>query len=557
MNIAVSVEHLTKKYKLYEDKWGPIKEVISKKKLHKDFLALKDISLDFPKGEAIGVLGKNGSGKSTLLKIITGIADPTAGKITVNGSLVFLDVSSGIDSELTGYENIFMKGTLLGYSKEEMLTKVDDIIEFSELGEFINQPVKNYSSGMRSKLGFAISVNVEPDILIVDEALAVGDSAFRQKCMNKMNQFKELGKTIIFVSHDHHAVESFCSKAAWIHQGELITYGDSKLVGSIYNDFMAGRKTLETVKSELLFSHAIESVSPCITEKGHFSTELKGYLYQTDTNEAPPFELVLRDKRTGEYRSKAITLTDYSGDSSLPEKIRNKAGLNILLSEEDFPNFFKPGNYLLAVRYKNNHDEWIEFPLRAGSFTKINIEEPVDSLNGRFKYKVNINNNQFILKIENRDTVQQQVNKIWFEDKKLHIEGVAFVRGYETPKANDISINLQLVNLETFEKREYPADIRETEEITENPSFNPQGKNYNFSEFKVEIELEELNFGKYEGKLTYRMNQHPYYELIILVWASKRNEYPSEPHLIAEREIRVQTETKYLQLEVKKPGHEE
>lgn len=164
------------------------------KNLHKEFLALNNVSLDFPKGESIGVLGKNGSGKSTLLKIITGITDPTSGSVEVNGSLVFLDVSSGIDPELSGYENIFMKGTLLGYTKEEMMSKVDDIIEFSELGEFINQPVKNYSSGMRSKLGFAISVNVDPDILIVDEALAVGDSMFRQKCMDKMNEFKDLGK---------------------------------------------------------------------------------------------------------------------------------------------------------------------------------------------------------------------------------------------------------------------------------------------------------------------------------------------------------------------------
>lgn len=557
MSNAVSVKNLTKKYKLYEDKWGPIKEVLSKKKLHKDFLALKDISIDFPKGEAIGVLGKNGSGKSTLLKIITGIAEPTDGNITVNGSLVFLDVSSGIDGELTGYENIFMKGTLLGYTKDEMMDKVDDIIEFSELGEFINQPVKNYSSGMRSKLGFAISVNVNPDILIVDEALAVGDAAFRQKCMNKMNQFKEVGKTIIFVSHDHNAVESFCSKAAWIHQGELITYGDSKLVGSIYNDFMAGRKSLETIKSELQFSHAIESVTPGLTAEGHFSTELKGYLYQTNTNEAPPFELVLRDRRTGEFKSKEITFTDYKGDSSLPETVRNKAGLNIQLSENDFPNFLKPGKYILAVRYKNNLNEWVEFPLRAGTFTKINMEEPVDSINGRFKYMITVNNNQLLLAIENRDTVQQQVNRIWFEENILHIEGVAFVRGYETRKSDDVSINMQLINIETFEEKEYAADIRETEEITENPTFNPQGKNYNFSQFKVEVKLDELNPGKYEGKLTYRMNQHPYYELIILVWASKRNEYPSEPHLIAERQINVQTESKHLKLEVKKRGHEE
>src|SRR5690606_7872796 len=168
MDVAVSVKELTKKYSLYKDTWGPIKEVITRKKFHKDFYALSDVSLDFPKGESIGILGKNGSGKSTLLKVIAGITEPTNGTVDVHGSIVFLDVSSGIDSELSGYDNIFMKGTLLGYTQEEMLDKVDDIIEFSELGEFIGQPVKNYSAGMKSKLGFAISVNVDPEILIVD-----------------------------------------------------------------------------------------------------------------------------------------------------------------------------------------------------------------------------------------------------------------------------------------------------------------------------------------------------------------------------------------------------
>src|SRR5690606_8864701 len=162
MEIAVQVKNITKSYKLYKDKWGPIKEIFTKKKLHKDFLALDNVSLDFPKGETIGILGKNGSGKSTLLKIITGIAEPTSGTVKVNGSLIFLDVSSGIDGELTGYDNIFMKGTLLGFTKKEMEEKVDEIIEFSELGEYIYQPVKTYSSGMKSKLGFAISVNVDP-----------------------------------------------------------------------------------------------------------------------------------------------------------------------------------------------------------------------------------------------------------------------------------------------------------------------------------------------------------------------------------------------------------
>lgn len=555
MSIAVSVEHLTKKYKLYEDKWGPIKEVVSKKKLHKEFLALKDFSLDFPKGEAIGVLGKNGSGKSTLLKIITGIADPTAGKVTVNGSLVFLDVSSGIDAELTGYENIFMKGILLGYSKDEMMEKVDDIIEFSELGEFIYQPVKNYSAGMKAKLGFAISVNVDPDILIVDEALAVGDSMFRQKCMNKMNGFKEQGKTIIFVSHDPNSVESFCSKAAWIHQGELITYGDSKLVGSIYNDFMAGRRTIEAIKSELQFIHAIEEVSPRMTPEG-FSVQLGGYLYGQNGRQESQFELVLRDKRTGEFKSKALIAHEYTGQASLPEDVRKHAGFSVTLSEAEFPGFLKPGTYVVSVRTKEDQGEWTEFPLTSGSFTRFNNKE-IEQFNGRFLYKIEVKASQLILSVENHNKVQQQVNKIWFQDSNLYVEGVAFVRGYETEVAEDVSMNLHLVNLDSFEERVYPALITETEEITENPAFNPQGKNYNFSQFNAIIDVSKLEIGQYECKLSYKMLKDPYHEFLILVWASKTKEYPTDTMIMGDREIKIQTGTKYLKLEVKTHGYEE
>lgn len=548
MDISVSVKHLTKKYKLYEDKWGPIKELVSRKKMHKEFLALKDVSLNFPKGEAIGVLGKNGSGKSTLLKIITGIADPTSGTVDVNGSLVFLDVSSGIDPELSGYENIFMKGTLLGYSKQDMLSKVDDIIEFSELKDFINQPVKNYSSGMKAKLGFAISVNVNPDILIVDEALAVGDSMFREKCMNKMNEFKEQGKTIIFVSHDNNAVESFCSKAAWIHQGELITYGDSKLIGSMYNDFMSGRKRLDMIRSELQFNHSIENVSQYIKDQA-LTIELEGYLYDRNNNYTGPFELVIRNDRTGEVIVKALSRKMYSGNASLSDEIKETAGLSITLSETEFPSFFRPGKFTFSVRFKNERNEWNEFSIWARD-AEINTEDFSSYNNSPFKYNLLILQNKLVLEIDNHDKVQQQTNNIWFEDNLLNIEGVAFVRGYESESADNVAIDLHLVNMETHEEKIYPTVISETEEITENISFNPKGKNYNYSQFKAVIDVNDLKKGKYEFILTYQMKKEPFHRLIVLVWASKNEAYPIGTHIIQNREIEIQTEKKYLQMTV-------
>ncbi|QUW21217.1 ABC transporter ATP-binding protein [Sporosarcina sp. Marseille-Q4063] len=541
MEIAVSVKEITKKYKLYEDNWGPLKEIFFNKKLHNEFFALKNISLDFPKGESIGVLGKNGSGKSTLLKIITGIAEPTTGSVDVNGTIVFLDVSSGIDSELSGYDNIFMKGILLGYTKEEMMEKVDDIIEFSELEEFIYQPVKNYSSGMRAKLGFAISVNVDPDILIVDEALAVGDSLFRAKCMNKMNEFKEQGKTIIFVSHDKNAVESFCSKAAWIHQGELITYGDSKVVGSIYNEFMSGKKKLSAIRSEIHFNHAIEQVSYNI-EKTGFSIGIDGYFYgQKNIDFNNQIDLVLRDMRTGEAISKPLEIKSYS------EKAMGNAGFSIQFNEKEFPHFFKPGKISFRVRYKNEEKKLIEFPLWA---RKVNIIEP-ERKTGNFLYKLTINNNNLELTIDNRDKVEQQVNRIWFKENNVNIEGVAFVKGYETKSNNDVKMNLQLTNLKDLEKYEFPVIINETDEITENPNYNPQGNVYNFSQYNVEIDLSNLKNGKYECKLIYQMNESPFYEFINLVWATRNDRYPTKPHIFNNQVIEINTETKYLQIEKK------
>ncbi|MDR9797201.1 ABC transporter ATP-binding protein [Aeribacillus pallidus] len=548
MEIAVSVKNVTKKYRLYKDKWGPIKEIFSKKKYHNEFFALKNISLNFPKGETIGVLGANGSGKSTLLKIITGIAEPNSGTVEVNGSLVFLDVSSGIDPELSGYENIFMKGILLGYSKKEMMEKIDDIVEFSELKEFIYQPVKNYSSGMKSKLGFAISVNVDPDILIVDEALAVGDELFRKKCMNKMNEFKKQGKTIIFVSHDKNAVESFCSKAAWIHQGELITYGDSKFVSSIYYDFISGKKSLESIRSEVRYNHSIEEAYYSIMNEEGFLLGINGFIYdQKNINKNAQFQLIIRDTRTGEAISKPI---EKKYNSQYDHEMKKNNAFSVVFSEKEFPFFFKPGKYSFNVCYKNENGKVVEFPLWAGNVDIINNENS-DIRRGRFKYKLLMKNDCLELIIDNHDKVEQQINRIWFEDNLLNIEGVAFVRGFETKTADDVSITLHLINLKTFERKDYPCIISETEEITENPKFNPQGKIYNFSKFNVSLDINKLKSGKYECLLTYKMNNKPNHEFLILAWASKKNEYPSdeEPYIYDKQIIKINTETKYLQIE--------
>src|SRR5690554_6263265 len=190
-DIAVRVQNLSKAYKLYQRPIDRLKESLNpfKKKYHKEFYALKDMSFEIKKGETVGIIGKNGSGKSTLLKMITGVTTPTSGRVTVNGKIsAILELGAGFNPEMTGLQNIYLNTSINGMSKQETDKKIDEIIAFAELGYFISQPVKTYSSGMKARLAFAVAINVEPDILIVDEALSVGDAAFQRKCFAKIEQ---------------------------------------------------------------------------------------------------------------------------------------------------------------------------------------------------------------------------------------------------------------------------------------------------------------------------------------------------------------------------------
>ena len=249
-DIAVNIKNVSKLYKIYKKSWYRILNAFKKVK-YKEFYALKNLSVIIPKGEAIGILGTNGSGKSTLLKMITGVAKPSEGEIDVHGRIAaMLELTSGFDRELTGYENIFLKATTLGISESEMKSKLDDIAAFADIGDYLYQPVRTYSSGMKSRLGFAINVNVNPDILIVDEVLAVGDDTFKLKCLSKMEEFRKLGKTILFVSHSLFTIKGFCTKAMWIKDGELIVKGDTATVVKIYENYLKEIRRLKKIRTE-------------------------------------------------------------------------------------------------------------------------------------------------------------------------------------------------------------------------------------------------------------------------------------------------------------------
>lgn len=232
----IEVKNLSKTFKLYSKPSDRLKEKFFRKTFHKIHPALKDISFRVEDGETLGIIGQNGAGKSTLLKILMNVTMPDEGKIYTSGKITgLLELGTGFNPEMTGLKNIYMNGMLLNMSKEEIDNKKNKIIEFSELGDFINEPIKTYSSGMVMRLAFSVAIHADPQCFLVDEALSVGDAHFQQKCMKKIREFKESGGSIIFVSHDMNSVKMLCDKAILLEHGEVLDYGTPESVVNQYN----------------------------------------------------------------------------------------------------------------------------------------------------------------------------------------------------------------------------------------------------------------------------------------------------------------------------------
>ena len=253
MNEIIRFDNVDKIYKIYDTPKCRLKEALSitKKRYHKDFYAIKGMNLSINKGEIVGLLGKNGAGKSTLLKLITGVLTPSKGQVSVKGRIsALIELGAGFNHEYTGMENIYLYGTLQGKSKEETKKNLDKILKFADIGDFINQPIKTYSSGMFARLAFSVAINVDPEILIVDEILAVGDLQFQLKCMKKMKEMMNGGTTIIFVSHDINSIRRFCTKAFWINKGELKLEGNTEAVCDAYADSLKEKQEKNVEKQE-------------------------------------------------------------------------------------------------------------------------------------------------------------------------------------------------------------------------------------------------------------------------------------------------------------------
>ena len=372
-DIAIKVENLTKVYHLYDKPQDRLKEALNpfKKSYHHDFYAMENVSFEIKKGETVGILGRNGAGKSTLLKMITGVLTPTSGSIEVNGKIAsLLELGAGFNPEMTGIENIYLNGTLMGFTKEEMDKKIDNIITFADIGEFIYQPAKMYSSGMYARLAFAVSINVEPDILIVDEALSVGDIKFQIKCINKFKELQEKGITILFVSHDIFTVRSFCNKAVWLHNGTVKEVGDVTEVSAHYNEFMYGEteqntsSKSQTTKTTVTSSEETIKVFDAINRWGEYQGIIE---YVEIFNDAMQQQDIFDINDEIFIKMIVNTSNIQNNDLSLAVSVKDKNGIDLIVSTTrdntlsintnadkieaifHFPNYLATGEYILVA----------------------------------------------------------------------------------------------------------------------------------------------------------------------------------------------------------------
>ncbi|WP_225340692.1 ABC transporter ATP-binding protein [Lysinibacillus capsici] len=381
---VIKVNNLSKTYKIYDKPIDRLKESISpiKKKYHKEFKALDNISLEVNKGEIIGILGKNGSGKSTLLKIITGVLNPTEGHVEISGKIsALLELGAGFNQELTGIENIYLNGMIMGFSKKEIDEKLEEIVEFAEIGDFVYQPVKTYSSGMFARLAFAVAINVDPDILIIDEALSVGDMYFQEKSFTKMKSFRDKGKTIFFVSHSVPSVRNFCNRAIWIHEGVLRMNGSAEVVCSEYLDWVE--------------SHA-EMIE---TEAGNVNINHKSKIY---------IEKVILDKEMY-ITDETITLNIYLG---FRENVNNY-GIGVLI--------YNSKNEIVTL-YNTVRDD-IEFN---NQHKKICLKIPQnDFLKGLYRISISISDELVMFHYDRKDNIAQ-----FRVENKSNKDGIPVAEGY-------------------------------------------------------------------------------------------------------------------------------
>ena len=379
-DIAIKITNLTKIYKLYARHRDRLKDSLglSKKATYKEHYALKNVDMEVKTGESVGIIGVNGSGKSTILKIITGVLNPTSGDVQINGRIsALLELGAGFNMEYTGLENVYLNGTMMGFTEKEIDERLQDILDFADIGDFVHQPVKTYSSGMFVRLAFAVAINIDPEILIVDEALSVGDVFFQAKCYHKFEEFKKMGKTILFVSHDLTSIAKYCDRVILLNKGVKLAEGNPKDMVNMYKKLLVHQldeETLEDVSGKSAIGEKSEDesawknnfeVNPTVTDYGEKQAEIvdfaiidqygayssiieKGSVYKVkakihfhETVKNPIFTITIKNKQG----------TDITGTNTMFERIETgtvNAGENRIVTYEQQMNL-QGGDYLLSL----------------------------------------------------------------------------------------------------------------------------------------------------------------------------------------------------------------
>jgi len=320
-HIAIQISNLSKCYQIYGRPQDRLKQAIlprvqrwlgnDARAYYDEFWALKNISFNVYKGETLGIIGRNGSGKSTLLQVIAGTLAPSAGNTIINGRVAaLLELGAGFNPEFTGRENVFMNAAILGLSNEEILHRYDRIVEFADIGEFIEQPIKTYSSGMYTRLAFAVAINVDPDILVIDEALSVGDEAFQRKCYGRIEKIKEQGATILFVSHATGTVIDLCDRALLLDEGERLLTGRPKTVVSLYQKLVYARAERKQEIRQQIINQDLDGNDVLSQKEIHLKTNDENDNTIPDVDSPAVFDETLKPTTTVEYLSKGVTVRD-------------------------------------------------------------------------------------------------------------------------------------------------------------------------------------------------------------------------------------------------------
>ncbi|MBQ7497085.1 MAG: ABC transporter ATP-binding protein [Selenomonas sp.] len=358
---VIKASHLTKIYKIFNKPADRLKESLHPfhKRYSQDFFALKDISFSVKRGETLGIIGKNGAGKSTLLKLITGVLTPSEGTLEVEGRIAsLLELGAGFNPEMTGIENIYLNGTVMGRTKGEMDERLHDIVEFADIGEFIHQPVKMYSSGMFARLAFAVNAYVEPDILIVDEALSVGDAAFQAKCITRMRHMIDSGVTVLFVTHDISVVKSFCRRCIYLEHGQIKMSGLAEEVADAY---------LQEVREEMNQANANA------VERATKRLDLQGVKLKADFKEDEDFAKKVAQFRQGNGKAKvmALDVLDSKGEPLLQARYDEPITLRIYL------RFFEQATLGVGYHIRDDKNEEV-----VGSYTSLEIGSDISGKPG-------------------------------------------------------------------------------------------------------------------------------------------------------------------------------